>query len=882
LNLTSGQRLGPHEIVSSIGAGGMGEVYLARDTRLDRNVAIKVLPAEFSANASLKIRFEREAKAISALNHPNICTLHDIGYDGGIDYLVMEHIEGETLQERLRRGALPVEQVLRHGAQIAGALDAAHRHGIIHRDLKPANVMLTRSGTKLLDFGIAKESSFRAAMQSDPTSLPTEQKALTAEGAMIGTFQYMAPEQLEGAAVDARTDIFALGTLLYEMTTGVRAFDGKTKASVITAIASSQPPPISTIQPMTPPALEHVIRRCHAKDPEDRWQSAADIASQLQWISETGSQVAPVALRRRRAVSRYLWPAAALIAGLIAGAAVLSLRPSAEPSQISHFQIGAPGGRLLDLVHARSFAIAPDATTIVFTARTGEGRESALFLRKNSGFEVVQIAESADPSSVAFSPDSRWVLFVSGGKMKKVSVDGGKPVDLLEIPYAVGVHWYGSTIYFNQFFSVGMWSVPADGGEKTLLFHRDASKNEGAVLYPQLLPDGKHLLFTIWRGSSFDESDIAVRSLESGEQKILVRGGCDARYLPTGHLVYGRGGALLAVPFDADKREIRGAPVIVLEDVATGIMYGEVHFSVSERGTLVYAPGGVLKEERDLVWVDRKGEATAVVPTRRNYNNPKLAPDGATIALTIESSEYDIWLLDLDRDSVNRLSFGANDNFPVWSSDGSRVAWTSSRTGQNQIFTRPADASGPEAQLTKGKGHSNPLYWASDGTLALLGVDEKSPRADVWLLPDDGSSPGEPLIETPYNEDAAFSRDGRWIALASDESGRDEIYVMPFRRPGPKLKVSIDGGTNPVWSHDSREIFFRKGKEIYGAAFDPARMITVGRPALLFEGPYLPAFDVAPDGRFLMVRVDEKHRTMTNINVISGWFDELRRRVPAK
>ncbi|HEX7705943.1 MAG TPA: protein kinase [Thermoanaerobaculia bacterium] len=881
MTLSSGQRLGPHEILLPLGAGGMGEVYQARDTRLDRNVAIKVLPAEFSANASLKARFEREARAISALNHPNICTLHDVGHENGLDYLVMEYIEGEALVDRLRKGPLPLEQVLRYGVQIASALDAAHRQGIIHRDLKPGNVMLTKAGAKLLDFGLAKESPYRSALISGGTEMPTQQKALTAEGTMIGTFQYMAPEQLEGGDADARTDIFALGTLLYEMTTGVRAFDGRTRTSIIAAIVSSQPAPISTFQPMTPPALEHVVRRCMAKDPDDRWQSAADIASQLQWISEAGSQVAPVAVRRRRTLNRYLLPAAALLAGLLAATAFWSLRDPSSVPAISHFDIAAPAGKPFVLTARRAFAVSPDESTIAYTGRTGQGGTLALFIRRSGGFDTVEIEGSSTPGDVAFSPDGRWIAFHSRGKVKKVSLDGGKPIDLCDASSGStsGMHWAGERILFNMGFVHGIWSVPAAGGEKTLLFAHDPSKKEGAVLYPQLLPDGKHVLHTIWRGGSFDDADIAVRSLESGEQKIVMRGGSDARYFPSGHLIYGRAGALLAVPFDVSRLEVKGAPVLVLDDVATGTTNGEAHFALSERGTLLYAAGGVVSEDRDLVWVDREGNATPVVPTRRPYNNPRLSPDGQMIATTIETSNYDIWVLDVDRDAMNRISFGADDAEPLWSPDGRRIAWTSSRTGHQQVFIRDADGSGVEQQLTNEPGSTYMTSWAPDGTISLRRRHPQTSRMNSWLLSPDQKP--RPFREPDFNEIMIFSPDGNWIILSSDESGRGEVYVTAYPGPGPKVKVSTDGGGYARWSRDGSEIFYRQGDKLFAVPFDPSRTVSVGRPTLLFEGAFGEDYDVAPDGRFLMVRFDPNHRTVTNLRVVSGWSDELRRRVPA-
>lgn len=861
----------------------MGEVYQARDTRLDRRIAIKVLPSEFSRSAALKARFEREAKAISALNHPNICTLHDIGHDGGVDYLVMEYLEGETLAERLRKGPLPIEQVLRYGVQIAAALDAAHRQGIVHRDLKPGNVMLTRAGAKLLDFGLAKESAFRPLPDSGITDLRTEQKALTAEGTIVGTFQYMAPEQLEGIDVDARTDIFALGTLLYEMTTGVRAFDGKTKTSIIAAIISSSPPPISSFQALTPPALEHVVRRCLAKSPDDRWQSAADIASELQWISEAGMEAVPIRRTGRMNVRRFLWPAGALLAGILLGAAAWSLRaPSSAQPAITHFDVAAPDAMRIELGNRRSFAIAPDESSIVFNARTVPDAESMLLLRRTSDFKTTELERNTDRPDVAYSPDGRWIAYASRGKVRKVAVDGGKPVDLCEVGSPVGIHWSGSTIVFNDDFTNGIWSIAADGGERKFLFGADASQKERAVIHPQLLPDGKHVLYTAWTGGSFDDADIAVRSLETGQRKVVMRGGSDARYLPTGHLVWGRAGSLLAVPFDLERLETKGSPVTVRENVATGSVNGEAHFSISNRGTLLFASGGAINEERELVWVDRTGAATPVVPTRRNYNFAKLSPDGASVALTIEGSTFDIWVLDIERDSMNRLSFGADDSVPTWSPDGKQLAWTSTRGGNSQVFVRAADGSGEERQLTSGAIASRMMSWSPDGkTFLIRRTDAKSSRGNVWMLPAAGGPP-RPFRQNPWDELATFSRDGRWIALSSDESGRLEIYVMPAGGSGAKTKVSIDGGSFPAWSHDGREIFYRQRNKLFAARFDPSRMVTVGKPVMLFEGPYVEMFDVARDGRFLMVKVDENFRTATSYHAIAGWFGELERRVPTK
>jgi eukaryotic-like serine/threonine-protein kinase len=891
-----GARLGPYEFIEPAGAGGMGEVWRGRDTRLDRTVAIKVLPPEFAKNAQLRLRFEREAKAISSLNHPHICTLHDVGLSGMISssgspvsseedvhYLVMEYLEGESLAERLTKGPLPLEQVLKYGRQVAEALDAAHRQGVIHRDLKPGNVMITKAGAKLLDFGLAKSASEARAPIEGLTNVETAHRPLTQEGTILGTFQYMAPEQLEGLEADPRTDIFALGALLYEMATGRRAFQGTSKTSLIAAIVSAQPPPISQITPMTPPVFEHVVRKCLEKDPDDRWQSARDVASELQWISEVGSlaDVPSFLTRRKGRKSRALWMAAGVVAGAIAvSAAWIAVAGRAEPAgRITHFSIAAPKETLFLLQGVQSFAVRSDGgIAYIGRSETGPG----LFFRKPDDFAPTAIPGTERLRAVTFSPDGRWLAFFRDGKLKKVSVEGGLPIDLCDAPSLNGLWWGGDTIYFTATFSEGIWSVPEGGGVPTRVAATNPAANERALLWPQLLPSGRHLLFSAWTGGSFDDSKIMMHSLETGERRVVINGGTFPRYVETGHLVYARAGTLFAVRFDPAKGVVHGAPVPVLHNVATGVLNGEAHWTLAGDGTLLYASGGVIAEEKDLVWVDLQGEQTPGDTVRRNYGSVRVSPWSGRIAATLEGSTFDVWILDPERGSANRVSFGGDDADPVWSPDESRLAWSSSRGGLTQIFMRVVDGSMPEEQLTNLEERASPTSWSPDGSVLLFDrTSTAENQSDVWLLPL-GSEP-RALIQTPFHEfGARFSPDGRWVAYGSNESGEFEIYVTPYPGPGPRWKVSTGGGDLPVWSGSGDRIFYRWGRRYFAVDFRSGPPVSFSTPRLLFESAdYERSFDASADGeRLLMVRTDRDHRTTSTLNLIANWTDELKRRVP--
>src|SRR5262245_14722261 len=558
--LAPGTHLGPYEITTPLGAGGMGEVYKAKDTRLDRYVAVKILPDQLCKDTTRKQRFEREAKTISSLNHPHICTLHDIGSQNGIDYLVMECVEGETLAKRLEKGPLPLEQVLKYGAQMADALDKAHRAGIVHRDLKPGNIMLTGMGAKLLDFGLAKPAVGLTSAATLTVSTPNS--PVTQQGAIVGTFQYMSPEQVEGKELDGRSDIFSLGAVLYEMVTGQRAFEGKSQLSVASAILEKEPAPIGSINALTPPALEHAVKKSLAKFPDERWQSASDLASELNWILAAGSQAAAAAPRlgARTLRERTIWIGAG--AALALSAAYLGWQSGgAESSNSSmHLTVALPAGKIMPKESSEPMAITPDGSAIVYVA-AGDDRKTQLYLRKLDSFQSTPIAGTEDGNTPFFSPNGEWLgFFASDGKIRKILLRGGSPVVLADAAFLGGSWGDDDTIYFTKSVTSGIYAVPAGGGEPRQLTHPGATAEDRFHLWPKALPGNTGIIFTVWTGRSFDDARIEGLSFKTGERKVLVEGGTDGRYLRNGYLAYTRNGTLFAVRFDPKRLEVKGAP----------------------------------------------------------------------------------------------------------------------------------------------------------------------------------------------------------------------------------------------------------------------------------------------------------------------------------
>jgi serine/threonine-protein kinase len=885
MSLASGARLGPYEIQAAIGAGGMGEVYRARDTRLDRTVAIKVLPAHVASDPQFRERFEREAKVVSSLDHPHICALYDVGHHDGTDFLVMQYLEGETLAARLARGPLPPQLVLRHGGEMADALDRAHRHGIVHRDLKPGNVMLTKDGAKLLDFGLAKHSEVMAAAAGGAagwSALATREQPLTGHGTILGTFRYMAPEQLEGREADARSDIFALGSVLYEMATGRKAFDGKSQASLIAAILDADPPAISSVQPVCPPALDHVVRRCLAKDPDERWQSAHDVAGELRWIAEAGSQPGrsvELPLPGRRRAWRRMGPAVlgAIVGATLTSASFLWLIPGRSGGAVGiHATIVLPSGAAFGNARAR-IAVSPDGRQIVFGA-IGDDGVGRLHLRSIDRFEATPIRGTEAGDGPFFSTDGRWLGFFSGGSLKKVALAGGAAMTLAEAPDVRGASWgAGDTVFFTPRLDGGLWKVSAGGGAAQEVTSPDAKQREKTHRFPHVLPDGRAVLFTIGTHdiTSFADARIAVVSIATGQRKTLVEGGSYPRYSATGHIVYSRGDVLMAVPFDPRRLEVTGPPVPLMEGVAASTEFGWAEFALGSEGTLAYVPGGDVASATRLVWVDRKGVATPLSEAARLFFLPQLSPDGQRAVLRIGGANDTGWLYDLRRNTLTRVTFGGNTLSITWMPDGKRLAYSM----VSELGWVAADASSGEETLFRDEYQKSSVAVSPDGQTILYQTSRPDTGWDIWGLSVQDRK-AAPILATRFNETLPrVSPDGRWLAYVSNETGRAEVYVRPFPGPGTKTQVSTKGGSAPVWARSGRELFFRSGEEMLVVDVQSGASFDAGTPRVLFRSS-AGGYDVAPDGqRFLMVQ-GQPRPVPKQINLVLGWFEELTRRAP--
>ena len=889
--LTSGAKLGPYEILSPLGAGGMGEVYRARDTRLAREVAVKILPSHLSHDPTLRQRFEREAKTISSLNDPHICTLYDVGQQDGTDYLVMEYLEGETLAQRLQKGPLPLEQALLYATQIAGALDKAHRKGVTHRDLKPGNIMLTKTGTKLLDFGLAKleqETGPPAAL----SQLPTTHGNLTAQGTIVGTLQYMAPEQLEGNEVDARTDIFAFGAVVYEMVTGKKAFEGKGQASVIAAILGCDPPAISTLQPMTPPGLDRVVKKCLAKEPEKRWQGAGDLCDELKWIAEGGSQVTLAPTAASKGIrpgwrGALLWGVISLLLAAIAGLAWWGLKPTPpRPPVIRAVVTLSPGQRLV-VPDQPAVALSPDGTKLVYVAIQGGTQQ--LYLRAMDSLEATPVPATEGASAPFFSPDSQSLGFFASGLLKKVSVSGGGAQSLADAKLPRGASWgsQGMILFAPTAFS-GLRQVSEVGGTPQPFTHFE--KGDVAHTWPEFLPGGKAALFAASANTgNWTNAHVVVQSIGTGERRDLIQVGTQPRYAPSGHLVYAQGGTLMAVPFDPLRLEVTGTAVPVVEGVMQSPASGDAQYSFSVTGSLVYIPGNIRAGQRALVWVNRSGAEQPLGAPLRAYRNPRISPDNRGVAATIDEQESQVWRYDLSREALTRLTFEGNTNLAAaWTPDGKRITFQSNNAGPANLFWQLTDGSGGLERLTTSQSTQAPSSWSPDGRF--LAFIEISPTTgyDIWVLRLSDRK-AQPFLQTQFNETVPrFSPDGRWLAYVSDESGRYEVYVRPFPGPGGKWPISTEGGTEPVWNPKGRELFYRSGDKMMAVDIATQPSFSAGKPKVLFEGHYqptpltLPNYDVSPDGqRFLMLKpIEAGEGAPTQINVVLNWFEELKRRVP--
>jgi Tol biopolymer transport system component/predicted Ser/Thr protein kinase len=892
MTLNPGIRLGPYEIRALLGAGGMGEVYRAQDTRLDRAVALKVLPSHLAANPELRERFEREAKAISALSHPHICVLHDVGRQDGIDFLVMEYLEGETLADRLKKGALSLEQVLRHAVEIAEALDRAHRQGIVHRDLKPGNVMLTKSGAKLLDFGLAKlrAPGAQPSVAPEQSSLPTRDTPLTAKGSIVGTFQYMAPEQLEGKEADARTDIFAFGAVLYEMATGKRAFTGKSHASLIGAILKDEPAPISSVQPLTPPALERVVATCLAKDPDDRWQNAHDLASELKWIAKGGSQAgvpAPLSARRRGR-ERLAWTVAAVVSALLGIAlffVVAQLRERPEKPLQVHFQIPPPEKTTFWLGTVP--AVSPDGQYIVFPAIVG-GVVSHLYVRALNAPTATRVPATEGGFSPFWSPDGRQIGFVADSKLKKVDLSGERAQTLCDLRgFMNGASWnYEGVIAFSD--DGALLRVTANGGQPQPL--GKPAEGETGRFWPQFLPDGRRYLY-LSRAVRPEDQGIYVASLDSDDRKRIGASDHNAAYSPSGHLLFVRGNALMAQAFDAKRLALSGEAVSLTESVAlqAARLLPGAAFSVSGNGVLAWQPGS--GEETQLTWFDRSGKKLGTLGEPAEYSNPALSPDEKSLAVGRQDPQgktRDLWVFDLVRGMQTRLTFDPADDFnPTWSPDGIRIAFTSDRRGRRELYQKLANGSGDDELLLQSQDLAYSAEdWSADGKLLLYNRGGGQRQADLYLLPMSRGVDRKPItfLATEFSEQhGQFAPNGRWIAYSSDETGPLEVYVQGVSPGGVrgqgKWQVSTAGGVQPRWRRDGQELFYVSGSTLMavdvktdGASFE------AGIPRQLFEVPLPPErrnrFVAARDGQRFLVNT-ALEQTSGPIHVLVNYHRSL-------
>jgi Tol biopolymer transport system component len=869
MTLSAGTRLGPYEILSPLGAGGMGEVYKARDTRLGRGVAVKVLPSHLSDNTEFRQRFEREARAVSQLSHPHICALYDVGTHDSTEFLVMELLEGQTLAQRLEKGALPAEQVLRAGIEIADALDRAHRHGIVHRDLKPGNVMLTKSGVKLLDFGLAKvgRGGTEGPGEGGLSSLPTEgaqEKPLTEKGTVLGTFQYMSPEQLEGAAADARSDIFALGAVLYEMATGKKAFTGKSRVSLIGSILRDEPPPISSVQPMTPPALDRVVKTCLAKDPDERWQSAHDVMSELKWIAEGGSQAgAPIVVSSRRKIrERMTWliAAAAALAALLLAAAYLR-RPSPSvvrfsllpPEKTNYFFAGDNAGPV---------AVSPDGRSVAFVA-AGEFRP-ILYVRPLDALAASPLAGTEDARFPFWSPDSRTIGFFAQGKLKRIDVSaGGVLGTICEAPNPRGGTWNrDGVILFAPDTRQAIFRVSASGGTMTPVTKLDAAIHT-THRWPVFLPDGRHFLYFAGDHNDVEgeKAGVYFASLDGRENRRVVHTLAAAVY-SSGSLLYLRGSSILAQPFDPSTGRLSGEAALVAEGVAFDLSTWHGVFSASADNVLAYQAGEAGGTR--LVWYDRAGKILGTLGEKANYYGPpRISPDGRRIAVTIDNPG-DVFIFDGATGIRTRLTFSPSSNLlGGWSSDGAQIAFGSIRkVGRFGTYVKKTSGAAPEqGLLVSAEAGYLVTDWSRDGRYLSVIKTTPGKGRHLLLVPLAGDGkPRELLAEHDGDEtDAAFSPDSRWIAYTVFTAGPPAVFVAPVPGPGGKWEVSTTGGYNPRWRGDGQELYFlAPDLTLMAAKVDrTGSEFRVGQLASLFQTRAASnpgyGYDVAADGKRILV-----------------------------
>jgi len=914
--LTPGTRLGPYEILAPLGAGGMGEVYRAHDTKLNRAVALKVLPTEFALDAERLARFKREAQVLASLNHPHIGAIYGFEESSGVQGLVLELVEGPTLADRIAQGALPIDEALLIAKQITEALETAHEQGIVHRDLKPANIKLRPDGAvKVLDFGLAK---LDAAESDGPnasgrpaalTHSPTLTFAATQAGVILGTAAYMSPEQARGRPADKRSDVWAFGCVLYEMLTGRRVFDGEDVTDIIAAVVRADPD-WAALPPETSPALRWVLEGCLQKDRQQRIPDMSVVRylmSDAERPVAVASPPAPAASTRRPVV---VGAVAAFVAG--AAAAIVAWQAVRTPSataRSARFRLALPSSELpVAGGPDRTVVISPDGTHIVSVAGNGPvvGGGGTLVVRDIRQLNAMPLPGVGSVRSPFVSPDSKWIGYFVGGELRKVAMAGGPSIAICRcvVGGTRGSSWGAddTIVFASNDASTGLWSVPASGGESKLLTKPDNSREEVDHVFPSFLPTRRAVLFTILKTGSNDSADIAVLDLDTGQHKTVIRGGTMAEYMPVstlgrnaGLILYAYGGSLRGVRFDAEALQTIGDPVVVIEQLRKEAT-GAAQFSVSREGSLVYAIGGEGNfENRSLVWVDRQGREQPVNAPSRAYAYPRISPDGSKVALAISDQEQDIWVLDFAHSTLDRLTFGPSvETNPAWSADGRRVLFSSSRGGIPNVYSQSIDHSGSAEQLTKSQTMVVPYAATPDGKSAVVSIGG---GADIATIKVDGPSEPTPIIVGPGNQsNAEVSPDGRWIAYQSNESGQLQVYVRPFPDVNAgRWQVTTASGGQPVWAHNGRELFYlasSAGRDtaMMSVPIETTPAFRYGNSTKLFDFRYATAvplrtFDVSNDGqRFLIVKDAEGERATgqpVSVVVVLNWLEEIRDRLSA-
>ncbi len=872
--LPSGTKLGPYEIQSPLGAGGMGEVYRARDTRLDRTVAIKILPEHLSSPEARQ-RFDREARAVSSLSHPNVCHLYDVGTQDGTSYLVMEYLEGETLADRLRKGPVPLDQVLRVGIEVCDGLERAHKSGVIHRDLKPGNVMLTKSGAKLLDFGLAKPMQTSTGVTQ---TLTTPQHPLTTEGAIVGTFQYMSPEQVEGKEADARSDIFSLGAVLYEMVTGKRAFEGKTAASSIAAVLAADPPPISAVQPLSPPALESTVRSCLAKDPDERVQTAHDVKLQLKWMQQNAfsSHLPVVPALKQKSAGRTGWIVAAALLIVLAAAAMWWARTRPIPVAM-YFNSTAPGS-------AAALSLSPDGRTLALVAYSRQASKNMIWIQQIGGRSTTPLAGTEGAAYPFWSPDGRALGFFAGGKLKTIDVTSGRaPQTLADAAFGRGGTWNkDGVILFTPNVWDGLYRVSASGGTPVQVSKPDPAQMQVSHRWPVFLPDGRHYLYLACNFSGYlDKNFIVLGSLDSNETHQVVNASSNAIYAEPGYLLFWRDNALVAQRFDLRTASLSGEPHILNDAVQ---YFPQVNYAVfaASRDNLAAQTGGSMGgAPSQLTWFDRSGKQLGTVGPMALLANPKLSPDQRRVAVNqtdVDGRHVNPWIYETTNNVTTRLTFtNGLQEIPIWSPDGKRIAYFSNEEGLSFcIFTRNADGSGTAQKiLDLHTLYVTPWDWSGDGRYMLI----RRYRDLLYMTLADGQV--HPLLQKPWAvANAQFSPDGRFVAYASQETGTWDIYISPFPDFGGKWQVSSGGGEEPRWRADGKELFYlAPDRKLMAVPVKISPALELGTPAPLFvTSPQPPisaqtyfSYDVTSDGQRFLINTRSPNANAAPVSIVLNW-----------